>query len=206
MKQVYVLVFLSILINSCSSTPSGHPVLTAIAQTQIAQPTNTFVFVLSGIQTPLPPTPIPPVELDLSSILVQPADLLLGFVGGQVQNALPGMFDDIPQPVYQIYQQLSQINKADGGVAILVYDSETVANDVYKTIEENWADQSATVPIIGDNSHIDFGIEEGVTFMRLLFLQCNAVGFIQLSNLSDSDYIISYAQSVNDRLTPLVCP
>ena len=38
--------------------------------------------------------------------------------------------------------------------------------------------------LLETNSHIDFGIEEGVTFMRLLFLRCNAVGFIQLSNLS----------------------
>lgn len=206
MKQIYVLVFLSILITSCSSVPSGHPVLTAIAQTQIAQPTNTFVFVLPGKQTPLPPTPIPFADLDLEAILIQPGDLLLGIIGGQIQNGLPVMFDDIPQPVNQIYQQFSNINKENGAVAVLVYDTSTVANDVYNTIEENWGDQSSVVPVIGDKSNINFYIEEGLTCLDLLFMRCNTVGFIRLRNLSDSDYIISYAQSLDERLTPLVCP
>jgi len=210
MRSVYFLVILAILLGSCSSALSGDAIQTAIVQTEMARPTKTFVFTLTDIPTPTPeststPTPIPLTDLDLSSILIQPSDLLLGFVGGQVQNVPPEMFDDIPQPVYQIYQQLSQIYKANGGVAVLVYDTATVANNVYNTIEESWPDQSATVPIIGDKSHINFGIEEGVTFMSLLFLRCNAVGFIQLRDLSDSDYIISCAQRLDERLFPLVC-
>jgi hypothetical protein len=59
MKSVYHLFFTAVLLAACSSAPSGNAIQTAIVQTEMARPTKTFVFILTAIPTPLPPT-LPP--------------------------------------------------------------------------------------------------------------------------------------------------
>ena len=65
-KSLFCLVLLSILLASCSIAPSVNKV-----QTEMAQPTKTFVFTLTDIPTPIPPTPIPPTATTVPTATFQ---------------------------------------------------------------------------------------------------------------------------------------
>jgi hypothetical protein len=65
MRSLVCLVLLSVLLASCSAALSGDAIQTAIAQTQIAQPTNTLPPEPTATLIPEPTnTPIPLGQLD----------------------------------------------------------------------------------------------------------------------------------------------
>jgi len=162
-----------------------------------------FVFLLVSCKsTPSinTPTQLPLAELDLKTILIQPGDLPMGYAGGQVQDFLPGMFEDIPQPVNQIYQQfdLTYGSGSGGGVAVMVYDSVAASKEAYDTIlsEMGGTAQEKEIENLGERAHI--------AGWNLLFLRCNTVVHFRMVG-SNYDEYISYAQRMDERLIPLVC-
>jgi len=77
MKPTYYLVIFAILLSSCSAAPStdtiATSVVTSVAGTVAAQPTNTLVPIPTDTPTLEPtntPTPIPLADLNLESILI----------------------------------------------------------------------------------------------------------------------------------------
>jgi hypothetical protein len=212
MKPVYFLFLVAVLLASCSSAPSGDAVQTAIAQTQIAQPTNTLVPIPTNTPTPEPtstPTPIPLSELDLEPILVMPGDLPAGYSAAQVSSDPPAMFNDVPQPVNQIYQQFEQDNESAGGVAILVYDNQSDVDTAYNNLLEGMGETSKSVSGVGDRaSAVSFdysAVLAGAKGMDLLVSLCNTIIHTRITGSDNIDYLISYAQRLDERLTPLVC-
>jgi hypothetical protein len=208
MKITNCLVLVAFLIASCSFAPSAKMVQTAIAQTQAAQPTNTLAPKPIDTTIPLPPTPIPLVDMDLASILIQPGDLPAGYTGAQVRGFLPRMFDDITQPTKQIYQEFEKNNDNAGGVAVIIYDSSDVAIKAYNTILDGMDSHVQAVLNLGERAKLStmtINTIMGTNAMDLLFLQCSTVVHIRMTAIDEQDYIISYAQRLDARLTPLVC-
>lgn len=209
MKTIYHFIFIAILLTSCSSTPSGDAVQTAIAQTQIAQPTTTLVPIPTDTPTPIPPTPIPLADLDLSSILVQSGDLPSGYSGAQIRNTPPAMFKDIPEPMNQVYQQFEHNNDSAGGVGIFIYDNQLDADNAYNIILDGMGDSTESISNIGVRARMmtmDYSMMPGgIKAMDLVSFRCNTVVSIRITDSDNPDYIISYAQRLDERLTPLVC-
>jgi len=174
------LVLFAFFLVSCSATPN------------IVQITNTHP------SEPGTQTPIPLADLDLESILIQPGDLPLGYSGGQVQDFLPGMFDDIPRPVHQIYQQFEDKNGSVGGVSVIVYDSAAPSIEAYDTLLLGMGGkgQAKAVESLGNQAHI--------SGWNLLFLRCNTITYFRLVGMNYDEYM-SYAQRLDERLSPLVC-
>ena len=163
----------------------------------------TFVFLLVSCKSAPSintPTQLPLADLDLEAILIQPGDLPMGYAGGQVQDFLPGMFEDIPQPVNQIYQQfdLTYGSGSGGGVAVIVYDSATASIEAYNTLlsEMGGTAQEKEIENLGEKAHI--------LGWNLLFLRCNTVVHFRIVG-SNYDEYISYAHRMDERLNPLVC-
>ena len=209
MKPVYYLALFTILLASCSSAPSGNAVQTAIAQTQAVLPTNTSVPIPTGTPTPIPPTMIPIADLDLSSILVQPNDLPAGYSEAQIRSTAPAMFNDIPESKNQIYQQFEHDGDAAGGVGVFIYDNQLDADNAYNTILDGMGDGTESVSNIGVRARMalmDMTLSGmNIQNSELLFYRCNTVVHIRMTDSSNPDYVISFAQRLDERLTPLVC-
>lgn len=171
MKSLYCLILIAILLVSCSAARS-----------------------------PNKSTPVPLADLDLAAILIKPGDLPMGYVDGQVQDFLPGMFDSIPRPVKQIYQQFDQNNGSGsgGGVSVIVYDTEEASTEAYNTIllEMGSNGQETDIGNLGEKANI--------SGWNLLFLRCNTIVHFRMVGTSYDRYI-SYAQKLDERLSPLVC-
>jgi hypothetical protein len=171
MKSVSLLIILFYLLVSCKSTSSA-----------------------------ITPTQLPLSDLDLEEILIKRGDLPMGYVGGQVQDSLPGMFDDIPQPVNQIFQQIDLTNNSGSGgeVAVFVYNSSPDSIKAYDTIlsEMGGAAQERDIEKLGEKAHM--------SGWNLLFLRCNAIVHFRIVGINYDQYI-SYAQRLDERLMPLVC-
>jgi hypothetical protein len=136
MKTAYYLVLIIILLASCSSSPSGNAIQTAIAQTQIARPTTTVVPSPTSTSTPEPisiSTSIPLSEIDLESILILPGDLPPGMSGGQLASTLPSAYSP-PKPDSFINQPLVHNGNLAGGVIVLLFINENNAKLAYNSL------------------------------------------------------------------------
>jgi hypothetical protein len=147
------------------------------------------------------PTQVPLADLELEAILINPGDLPMGYVAGQVQDSLPGMFDGIPQPVNQIYQQIDQNNTSGsgGGVSVIVYDSAADSTEAYDTILLGMGSS-------GQNTAIEnLGEKANKSGWILLFLRCYTIVYFRMVGTNYDQYL-SYGQKLDKRLIPLVCP
>jgi hypothetical protein len=145
------------------------------------------------------PSPIPLAALNLESILTGPGDLPSGYASAEISQTLPRMFEGIPQPVNQISQQLERFSDPAGGVDIMLYDSLVTVTQAYDFIVSGF----------GNNSQIneikDLG-ERGQSWGNdYLFLRCNAVTHIRIIEAPDSNFIVSYAKDLDQRLSKLIC-
>ena len=203
MKSVYYLVLIAVLLVSCSTAPSGGAIQTAIAQTQIAQPTNTLVLIPTAMLEPTltpAPTQIMLADLDLESILIQPGDLPAGYTGAQISKSLGDVFKGVPQSINQASQQFEQNDRYAGGVGVAIFSKQTDPNDVYEIV--GWSD-GKSVPNLGEKSEVE--IDTYLDVVNLKFIRCSAVVNIQFYNTTDFVSVIAYAQRLDERLTPLVC-
>jgi hypothetical protein len=192
MKPTICLVIFTVLLISCGSAADA---------TEASQPSP-----LPSTPTPKP-TLVPLSDLDLEPVLVFLGDLPAGYDPAQVRSSLPGMFDGIPQPINQIYQQFEHENDSAGGTAIIVYDAQQAANMAYTYILDGMTD-SEDVQTIGEQGRLailDLTSMGGIVSTELLFLRCNTVVHIRMTGTSNPDYVTSYAQRLDERLTGLVC-
>ena len=73
MKPIYILVLIALLLLSCSSAPSGNSIQTAIAQTQAAQATSTWIPTNTpySTYTPFPTyTQLPTIAIEVTRIVM----------------------------------------------------------------------------------------------------------------------------------------
>jgi hypothetical protein len=192
MKSLFYLALLSVFLAACERVPTGNALLTAMAQ-----PTKTFIFNLTAVPTLLPPIPIPLEDLDFSSILIQPGDLPAGNSGAQVREMLPDMFDNIVQPVNQIYQELEQDSQQNGGIAIMVYENAVDSKVTYDTILKGMGGEAQTEEVE------NLGEQARVGGYDLLFVRCNTI--VHFRMFATIDAKITYARNLDERLALLVC-
>jgi hypothetical protein len=183
MRSVIYLIFIVILLVACSS---ASPDATT-------PPTSTFT-----PEPTAPPTQVPLSELDLSSILIQPGDLSAGITGAQVRDMLPAMFDYIATPtVNQIYQEFEQDSTQKGGVAVMVYDNAADAKETFDMILMGMGGKAKTDEVQ------DLGDQARIGGYDLLFQRCKTV--IHFRMFANADARITYAQRLDERLTPFAC-
>jgi hypothetical protein len=194
-RAVYFLVLLVVLLASCESIPTGDALLTAIAQ-----PTKTFVFNLSDLPTQIPPTPITLADIDLESIILLPGDLPDGYTGAGVVDPIPNRFGGT-QGVNEIFQLIEYKSRPAGEVTIIVYDSEARSAITYDLILDDMY-PIEEVKNLGEQAHIT--IDHFFMITELSFLRCNADVNVTLWT-TNREIIISYAQRLDERITPLVC-
>jgi hypothetical protein len=138
-------------------------------------------------------------ELDLESILTGPGDLPSGYASAEISQTLPRMFEGIPQPVNQISQRLERLSDPAGGVDIMLYDSLATATQAYDFIASGFSNNSQI------NKIKDLG-ERGQSWgYDYLFLRCNAVTHLRIIGAPDSNFVISYAKDLDQRLSKLAC-
>lgn len=187
----------------------------------------TFMFLavlLSGCapaSTPVPtPTPIPFSELDLEPLLIQSNDLPPEINGSQVRNQPPAIVPDLPQPDKQIFQAFGRTDGGtvfeNSGVYVFIYDNLPDAKNSYLFILAAMQESrvQGASPSFPKEVNIDDRVGEQSAWMDspfmdfkpvidLAWLNCHAVFFVRI--LGNSDAAISYAQRLNQRLSPLVC-
>jgi hypothetical protein len=73
MKSIYSLLFFAALLASCSSAPSGDAIQTAIAQTQLAQPTSTPIPTNTPYPTYTPFPTVSPTKVPIPTVTLAPA-------------------------------------------------------------------------------------------------------------------------------------
>ena len=196
MKSLYCVVLVVFLLASCESVPTGNALLTAMAQ-----PTKTFVFNLSDVPTQIPPTPIPLGDIDLESIILLPGDLPDGYTGAGVFDPIPDRFGGT-QGVNEIFQLLEYKSRPAGEVTIIVYDSEARSAITYDLILDDMY-PTEEVKNLGEQAHI--AIDHFFMITELSFLRCNADVNVTMWSSTNREIIISYAQRLDERITPLVC-
>lgn len=191
MKKLSALLLIALLlVTGCQ--PSESAIQTAVAQTQAAQPTA---------------TQIPFSEFDLEDFLIQENDLPAGYSGAQVSNSAPEMFNDIPKTDYTIYQQFQIGNKQAGGVGVFLYENKDSMERAYERIADGMGDTNAVERDWDKGELRVFSVTEPfiISFVDLVFANCFAVVHIRLTDTDNDKDVITYAERLNKRLTPLVC-
>ena len=177
MKSIYSLIFTILFLDGCSLASNKS----------------------DDINPSMTPTLIPLAALDLESILTGPGNIPSGYASSEINQTLPRMFEGIPQPVNQVSQRLERFSDPAGGVNIMPYDRLSPATQAYDFIVSGF----------GNNSQINEIKELGERGQSwgydYLFLSCNAVTHIRIIGAPDSNFVISYAKGLDQRLSKLVC-
>ena len=216
MISLCCLIILSGFIVSCSFAPSGDAIQTAIAQTQVAQPTNTFVPIPTDTPAPEPTnSPVPLGELDIESILLMPGDLPSNYKLSVFYDEIPGLIlfsnsSNIPTPDAVTAMDIDDTKAIDfygdlklNRVVVMLYNDLTQRDIAYQVLSDpaNYRDKLVN-PLsgVGDNA---VSIPEMVftaSYKYVVFTRCKALVFIHTTGDT-----ANYAQRLDERLTPLVC-
>jgi hypothetical protein len=146
---------------------------------------------------------------DLHTLVILDGDLPPGYKSGQVLAQLPNLFDGIPIARHTFYQLFEHEGSGAGGLAILLYDQPDQAQLAYDHLLQGMGvDESRPVEGIGEQADIYIFYQPGAAFLfvDLLFQRCGAVVHMRLGETYKKELAISYAQRLDERLTPLVCP
>jgi len=200
-KALICSVFLLIIITACSSDSTHNP-------TQIPEPTYTQV--LTNTQEPTStPTKIPLSDIQLEDILIEDGDLPAGYSGAQIRDTAPEMFDNLPESENTINQQLAKGGEQKGGVTIFLYDSQKDLDSAFFKIKTGFSEEEQ-LEEVGENGFIAYFSQDilgiKIQYGDLLFVRCNAVVHIRMTELSSEDSLIAYAKRLDKRLSELVCP
>jgi len=200
-KAVVYFVFLSIIISACSIESRQD-------FTQIPEPT--FTQEPTNTQEPTStPTRIPLSDIELEEILIKEGDLPAGYSGAQIRDTAPEMFNDLPRSQNTIYQQLAKGGDQKGGVTIFLYDSQDDLDSAFFKIKTGFSEEKQ-LEEVGEEGLITYFSQEilgiKIQFGDLLFVRCNAVVHIRMTDLSSENSLITYAKRLDKRLSELVCP
>ena len=211
MKHCIIVCFAILILISCSPN-STEPTLTL---TNTPQPSNTPTETPTQMPTQ---TPVPLADLNFEQIMIQEGDLPAGYSGAQIRDRVPEMFDSLPEPQNEAYQQIAHKDEAAGGVSIILYDSHEDLKAAYNEIVDGMKFEEDSESIDVETIALDEVGEQatacsvetsvlGQTFesLDLVFLRCQAIAHIRMTDTTNLDYGLSYAQRLDERLQPMVC-
>lgn len=195
MKKLYFLfVLFTFFISSCSAKIENEEVITPEA-TNTAETTPT-------------PTKIPLTDIDLEGILIMNGDLPAGYTGAQIRDNAPEMFNNLPEAQNTIYQQFAKDGETAGGVTVLLFESQEDIENAYKKIIAGFSD-AEELDEIGENANITYVDMEvlgsRMQFGDLVFIRCNALAHIRMTDLPQKESLISYAKRLDKRLDGMIC-
>ena len=205
MKPIYSLVLVAVVLASCS------------VQTQFAGPviTLTPLATITPYSTPFNTlTPNQLADIDLESILIKPDDLPEGYTGGQVSDTLPPYLYDLAYPVKQIYQEFNNNNVSAGGVAVMVFNDDSSMGNTHFSLWYDLGDYWS-YRFNGETMYLTKDLLSSATYsgsskaefegMDGYFKRCNTIVHVRMTGIVDQDSITSYAEKLDERLTPLIC-
>jgi hypothetical protein len=191
MKALYYLVLFTLLLASCSASPTARQVQSTAVSSQTSS------------------TSVPLSDVNLDDILLNPGDLPPEYIGQQISHNPPAIFESV-QEVVQVVQQPFEVGKyPSDGITIFLFSSPTDLDSAYKRVTEIIS-IGALEPLseVGEKAVIQ---EEGqgvflVTSVQVVFIRCHALVYIQLfASDATTDLATSYAKKVDKRISPLVC-
>lgn len=147
-------------------------------------------------------------KLNLENILIQDGDLPAGTSGAQLRSKPPQMFKDVPQAEYTVFQQFERQGEPAGGVAVFVYKSHEVLERGYSEILKGMI-EAKSITDFGDKANLAvlsmsvLGVKE--YHLEALFSRCQALIHIRMTNNSDRESIIAYAERLDTRIDAIVC-
>lgn len=146
--------------------------------------------------------------MNIEDIIIKTGDLPAGYSGAQIRDVAPSMFNNLPKPKKEIYQQFEKRDNLEGGVTILFYNNKEDVEKAYNLIVSHMGDELENIPNLGDRAtgtaldFSNFGVSD-VT--ELLFAKCNSIVHIRMNDLYDLISVTSYAKRLCQRLEPYVC-
>lgn len=204
-KSIFIFPFvfgMIILLTGCGLSPNNDPQSQPITPTSTISPTNTIAPTM---------TPVPFSDIDLEPILVRDGDLPAGYKGAQIRSQAPEMFDDLPEPQNEVFQQFEHDGDAAGGVSIFLFDNEEDLEKSFDMIYDGMTDEASLHSRVGEKSAI---LEYSQNFPELyfkievtefLFIRCGALVHVRLTDVANIDYAEAFAERLDKRLEDLIC-
>ena len=155
-----------------------------------------------------------PVSLSTLNIeaLILPGDLPVEFEVGQVSHTLPEIIESAPPPTQIFHQAVTDGRLTSEGVAVLIYKNMSAADDAYQLISGVLEQEEPlqALPDVGEKARYYQKFTNGYLSSyttKIVYQRCHTVIFISLfSPKAKTEVVTAYAQKLDDRLTPLVCP
>ena len=152
----------------------------------------------------------PPITLQtIAPLLLHADDLPAWYVPGEITEALePSYYQrhKIREPVLDVVQHIAPREGwlLGGSVGVLVYADGTTAGATFTTLVEEMETEGAVQQssAIGERAVMRAGHETMLPTMR--FVRCRAV--VHVTILEDWEVMTNYAQRLDARLQPVVCP
>lgn len=220
-------VTLLLLLGACA--PSEAAVQEAIEATAAAMPTATVEATVeataapAATATPAPtatsealptataaPTSAPLGEIDLGPLLIVEGDLPENLDGELVQYGETFRFDreEVVAPDNLVSQQFydTETERVGGGVAVYVYEDETAASQTFGAIAGEMSGLAGQFSEFRDDVGERARLEnDGNDNLHLAWLRCHAFVEVFMQTPREFD-IVNFAQRLDERLTPVVCP
>jgi hypothetical protein len=156
-------------------------------------------------------TPVPLAGLNLEPYLIQSGDLPAGYSGVQAVKVADDTFPWVSNHgINNIYQQLQKNGNSVGNITVFLYDSTDQRDLAYKQLINGMGiENQKNIDGIGEKgtySVMDV-VRSGKEIMisELVFVRCNALINITMSETKNIDDLSAYAKKLDARLQPLVC-
>lgn len=144
--------------------------------------------------------------------LILPGDLPAEFKVGPIGHTPPEIIQNAPPATQIFHQAVTEGRLTSEGVAVLIYEEQSEADAAYQQIagvlepEEPLQD----FPELGEKARYYEKFTNGYLSSyttKIVYQRCRAVIFVSLfSPKAKAETVTAYAQKLNDRLTPLLCP
>ncbi len=155
------------------------------------------------------PTVLPLSDLDLEQLLVEEGALPAGFYSGQVQSTPPDTDPELQTAVNAIYREISLTGRDPGTVSIWLFEDIEESRAAFEAMVAK-LEGGETSTGVGEAAvtwslitPLDTG--ESMELSQVIYLRCHALVRISISNAKVLPSAVGYAQSLDTRLTPLVC-
>jgi hypothetical protein len=193
LKNIILSIVLIFTLSNCS--PSPESIQKAMTQTLAAAI----------------PTQLPLSELNLESLLIQDGDLPLGYSGGDVYSVPSGAFNWLSDKgIKNFKQDIIYGGNPVGNVTVFLYDDISLVGSTFTQMVDSMGYyKSQNLIEVGEKSNYMTASRDvlgvKVEVMQLVFLRCQAVINILITNSSDTDNLANYGSELDKRLTKLVC-
>ncbi len=141
----------------------------------------------------------------LKRIAYQKGDLTSEFIAGISDDEAPKFYKELPHAQQVHYRQILKGTDVSGGVTLFQYDSSEDLDAAYKWIVYMLEPGGEFNPKVGEKSMASY-IGPDFTFGEVVFVRCNMLVHIRLTNISEPGVVVQYAQRLDARLQESICP